>query len=241
VRAVVTLADLRLRIDELTEQPEPPAWLVKVQLFADATLTNRKRIVALSGGKDSTAMALMLAVFEPADYNHVITPTGNELPEMFEHWRKLADLLGRPLMPLMKVSLQGLIRQQRALPNHRARWCTRIIKLDTYYKWLAAQTPCISYVGLRADEESRPGMILTLDLFPYQREGAAFLARKERAGLFDDMGVGKSAQAIAALDAVKAMKVLIVCPAAVREVWVGEFKKFSRSTGASSRAGTFTT
>lgn len=68
---------------------------------------------------------------------------------------------------------------------------------------------------------------MPLDLFPYQREGAAFLARKERAGLFDDMGVGKSAQAIAALDAVGAMKILIVCPAAVREVWVGEFRKFS--------------
>ena len=68
---------------------------------------------------------------------------------------------------------------------------------------------------------------MSLELFPYQREGAAFLARKERAGLFDDMGVGKSAQAIAALDAVGAMKILIVCPAAVREVWVGEFKKFS--------------
>lgn len=68
---------------------------------------------------------------------------------------------------------------------------------------------------------------MTLELFPYQREGAAFLARKERAGLFDDMGVGKSAQAIAALDQAGAMKVLIVCPAAVREVWVGEFRKFS--------------
>ena len=68
---------------------------------------------------------------------------------------------------------------------------------------------------------------MTLDLFPYQREGAAFLARKHRGGLFDDMGVGKSAQAIAALDQIKAMKVLIICPAAVRQVWIGEFAKFS--------------
>lgn len=68
---------------------------------------------------------------------------------------------------------------------------------------------------------------MTLPLLPYQTEGAAFLAGKERGCLFDDMGVGKTAQAIAALDRCGAMKVLIICPAAVREVWVGEFRKFS--------------
>ncbi len=120
-----------------------------------------QHIVALSGGKDSTAMALRLAEVEPRDYRYVITPTGNELPEMFAHWRKLSDMLGAPLTPIMagNKSLQSLIREQVALPNHRARWCTRMLKLEPYYKWLSGQRPCVSYVGLRADEESRPGMI----------------------------------------------------------------------------------
>lgn len=65
------------------------------------------------------------------------------------------------------------------------------------------------------------------ELFPYQEEGAAFLALKSRAGLFDEMGVGKSAQAIHACDLIGAKRILIVCPAAVREVWAGELKKFS--------------
>lgn len=69
---------------------------------------------------------------------------------------------------------------------------------------------------------------MTLDLLPYQVDGAAFLASRERACLFDDMGVGKTAQAIAALDRVGATKVLVICPAAVREVWCGEFRKFAR-------------
>ncbi len=68
---------------------------------------------------------------------------------------------------------------------------------------------------------------MTLDLFPYQCEGAAFLASKERAGLFDDMGVGKTAQAIHALDLNRLKRGVVVCPAAVREVWAGEFKKFA--------------
>lgn len=66
------------------------------------------------------------------------------------------------------------------------------------------------------------------DLLPYQREGAAFLASRKRAGLFDEPGLGKTAQAIFALDYVDARRAIIVTPAAVREVWFGEFKKFSR-------------
>lgn len=68
---------------------------------------------------------------------------------------------------------------------------------------------------------------MTLDLFPYQEQGAAFLAARERAGLFDDMGVGKTAQAIHALDLNRLKRGVVVCPAAVREVWAGEFKKFA--------------
>lgn len=118
-----------------------------------------KHIVALSGGKDSTAMALRLADVEPRDYIYVCTPTGDEPAEMFAHWRKLGEMLGKPILPIMGGTLDGLIRQQRALPNHRQRWCTRILKLEPYYEWLVQQRPCVSYVGLRADEESRAGMI----------------------------------------------------------------------------------
>ena len=58
-------------------------------------------VVALSGGKDSAAMALRLAELEPRDYTYVCTPTGDELPEMFQHWRGLAERLGKPLVPVM--------------------------------------------------------------------------------------------------------------------------------------------
>lgn len=136
-----------------------PPWLAKILAADPPPVTNRKHVVGLSGGKDSTAMRLALAYFEPATYHDVITPTGNELPEMIAHWRRLMDLLGTMLVPVGTQSLKGLIQRQRALPNHRARWCTRIIKLDAYYGWLSSQGPCVSHIGLRADEESRPGMI----------------------------------------------------------------------------------
>lgn len=118
-----------------------------------------KHVVALSGGKDSTALALRLAEVEPRDYIYAITPTGNEPAEMIAHWKKVSDLLGKPLTVVHGgKSLQGLIKEQKMLPRHSARWCTRMLKLDPYYKWLANNTPCVSYVGLRADEDGRAGM-----------------------------------------------------------------------------------
>ena len=110
-------------------------------------------IVALSGGKDSTAMALRLAEVEPREYSYVVTPTGDELPDMLEHWKHLGELLGKPLTVVTSGhSLQGLIRDQNALPNFRMRWCTRILKIEPFNAYLYEHRPAISYVGLRADE-----------------------------------------------------------------------------------------
>lgn len=119
-----------------------------------------KHVIALSGGKDSTALALRLSEIEPRDYEYVCTPTGNELPQMFAHWRKLGDLFGKQITPIMhNVGLFGLIRSEQMIPNFRARFCTRKLKIEPYERWLAANAPCISYVGLRADEETRQGGI----------------------------------------------------------------------------------
>ena len=63
--------------------------------------------------------------------------------------------------------------------------------------------------------------------FPYQVVGARWLAPRAQAVLADDMGLGKSAQAILGADLVAARDILIVCPAAVRVNWEREFEKFS--------------
>lgn len=68
---------------------------------------------------------------------------------------------------------------------------------------------------------------MPLNLFPYQEDGARFLAERQRAALLDKPGVGKTAQAIRALDIRGAARGWISCPAAVRENWRGEFTKFS--------------
>lgn len=64
-------------------------------------------------------------------------------------------------------------------------------------------------------------------LFPYQAEGAVFLAKRDKALLADSMGLGKSAQAIVACQAIKAKKVVVICPAIAVPMWVREFPKWT--------------
>lgn len=120
-----------------------------------------RHIVALSGGKDSTALALRLRELNPnTAYEYVCTPTGNELPEMIEHWKSLGALLGSPLKRIESgETLYSLIDEFGALPNNRMRWCTRILKIEPCLEYLSKAAPAMLYVGLRADEPTRAGGI----------------------------------------------------------------------------------
>lgn len=60
--------------------------------------------------------------------------------------------------------------------------------------------------------------------YPYQIEGSEWLASRRYAYLADEMGVGKTVQAILAARRVGATRILVVCPASVRSVWERESK-----------------
>ncbi len=62
--------------------------------------------------------------------------------------------------------------------------------------------------------------------FPFQIEGARFLAARKAALLADEMGVGKTMQAVLACDFVQARKIVVVCPAIARPTWAREFKQW---------------
>lgn len=132
-----------------------------------------KHIVALSGGKDSTAMALRLAEIEPRDYTYICTPTGNEPDEMIAHWTKLECLLHKKIHRITTGTLEGLIQQQNCLPSHRMRWCTRRLKIEPTIDYFRANAPAVLYVGLRADEDEREGIYgdEVVNDFPFRRWG----------------------------------------------------------------------
>lgn len=64
-------------------------------------------------------------------------------------------------------------------------------------------------------------------LYGYQGTGARFLCAAEGATLADDMGTGKCAQSIAALEIGTAYPALIVCPATAKINWQREFTKWA--------------
>lgn len=119
-----------------------------------------KHVVGLSGGKDSTALALWLVENEPRDYEFICNETGDELPEMHAHWARLERMLGAPLKRVRHdLTLTELCESQNALPNWRQRWCTRMLKIEptiAYFESLPDDS--VLYVGLRADEELRKGL-----------------------------------------------------------------------------------
>lgn len=114
-------------------------------------------IVGLSGGKDSTCLALALKEKEPRPYTYIYTPTGDELPEMEAHLRRCEELLGEPLMRLENGTLASQIKANNMLPNFRARWCTRLLKLKPAGWFYAEHQPLVAYIGLRDDEDEREG------------------------------------------------------------------------------------
>ncbi len=120
-------------------------------------METHKVILAFSGGKDSTAMALRMAEMGE-DFTFLFTPAGNEPPELFAHVDAIVQRLNRPLVVLKNQSLDFWINFYSALPNWRMRWCTRQIKIEPCIAYLKQNPGTTLCVGLRADEELRQGL-----------------------------------------------------------------------------------
>ena len=63
-------------------------------------------------------------------------------------------------------------------------------------------------------------------LFGFQVEGSDFLAQRGVGFLFDQMGLGKTVQAIRGADKQKAYRILVICQAVARVNWQREFSRF---------------
>ncbi len=121
-------------------------------------------IVCISGGKDSSCMAKRQNEVEPRNYTggyiYICTPTGDELPGMEDHWKRLEDHLKAPILKLTDpeyTTIYDLIEHFQMLPNFRARWCSRVLKIEVAQTFYKENLPAKIYVGLRADEEGRKG------------------------------------------------------------------------------------
>ena len=115
------------------------------------------QVVAFSGGKDSTALALLMHE-RGEDFDMLFTPTGNELPDLIGHMDRVIAHVGRRMIFPENRTLEFWIKHFKALPNNRQRWCTRLIKIEPCVAYLKANPGTTLCIGLRADEMEREGL-----------------------------------------------------------------------------------
>lgn len=121
-----------------------------------------RHILSLSGGKDSTALAILMRDRVPG-MEYVFCDTEQELPETYEYIDRLEAYLGKKIVRLIHDGggFNELLQARRGfLPSVQVRWCTELLKIRPFEKFVG-NDPCYSYVGIRADELHRKGYIST--------------------------------------------------------------------------------
>lgn len=119
-----------------------------------------RHILSLSGGKDSTALAIYMRDRVP-EMEYVFMDTGEELPETYAYLDKLEVYLQRPVVRLKneRAAFADLLAARRGfLPSAQARWCTEYLKLKPFEEYIGASN-VRSYLAIRYDERERKGYV----------------------------------------------------------------------------------
>ena len=125
-----------------------------------------KHVLGLSGGKDSTALAVFMSQnFPDLDIEYFFTDTGEELDEVREYLDRLEPILGKQITYLdPRRDFNFWLKQfGNLLPSAQTRWCTVQLKLVPFEKWVQEEFidkgySVNSYVAIRADESYREGL-----------------------------------------------------------------------------------
>ena len=143
------------------------------------------QVISLSGGKDSTAMLLLMLERGENIADIVFFDTGWEFPQMYDHLHDLENLIGRKItrlhprlpahtltekhpfdylfseVPVRKRVTKEIRFYGRGWPHPQRRWCTGV-KQDAIKAHVlglthrqSISTPLYQCIGFAADEEKR--------------------------------------------------------------------------------------
>ena len=134
-----------------------------------------RNICGISGGKDSSALAVYMRDKVP-DMEYFFCDTGAELPETYKYLAKLEVVLGKKIARLnSKRGFDHYFEIFRGtLPSPQMRWCTSLLKIKPLEDWIGEEE-ATSYVAIRSDESNRKGYISTKPnirtVFPFVDDG----------------------------------------------------------------------
>jgi SWI/SNF-related matrix-associated actin-dependent regulator 1 of chromatin subfamily A len=86
----------------------------------------------------------------------------------------------------------------------------------------ASETVALSY----AENADLDGLVLGGELHPFQRAGVRYALDRRRTFIADEQGLGKTVQALAALEVDGAFPAVVICPASVKLNWERETRKW---------------
>ena len=150
-----------------------------------------RHICGISGGKDSSALAVYLRDRVP-QMEYFFCDTGAELPETYEYLTRLEVILGKPITRLnAQRGFDHWFEVFRgALPSPQMRWCTKLMKIKPIEAWIG-ETSAVSYVAIRVDESNRKGYVSTkpniTTKFPFIEDN---IDQEGVMRILDDAGVG---------------------------------------------------
>jgi len=151
---------------------------------------NVRHILGLSGGKDSTALAILLYQEIP-QMEYFFCDTHRELPETYEYLERIKARLGIKIHYLSAerdfdhwLALHG-----GYLPSPKIQVCTEQMKILPLEKFIGDDA-AISYVGIRADE-FREGYTSTRStvqaIYPFKERG---LVKADILQILETSGIG---------------------------------------------------
>lgn len=157
---------------------------------AQSSNQNARHILSLSGGKDSSALAIYMRdretwrrrlgktckeTSEVVEMEYVFCDTKEELQETYEYLDILEAFIGKRIVRLSddRGFQHWLQVYGNYLPSPNMRWCTRMLKLIPFEKYVGDDL-VYSYVGIRADE-NREGYVSKksniIPVFPFKEDG----------------------------------------------------------------------
>jgi 3'-phosphoadenosine 5'-phosphosulfate sulfotransferase (PAPS reductase)/FAD synthetase len=149
-----------------------------------------RHILGLSGGKDSTALAVLLSKETP-EMEYFFCDTHKELPETYDYLERIKARLGIKIhyLSAKRGFDHWLEIHDGLLPSPQMRWCTVMMKIKPLEEFVGNDA-AISYIGIRADE-NRDGYISTKPniqaVFPFKERG---LVKADIFRILEESGIG---------------------------------------------------